>query len=115
MMLARSARPFSFDLLTTDTHPVAAGASLILGNTYHLSLRPGAERIAHFGGLQRFMSWEGPILTDSGGFQVFSLGHLRRVTDDGVTFRSHLDGSPHVFTPERVIALQDAIGAAIIR
>ena len=98
----------------TPDELVAAGASLILANTYHLSLRPGAERIARFGGLHRFMGWERPILTDSGGFQVFSLGHLRSVSDDGVTFRSHIDGSTHVFTPQRVIALQEAIGADII-
>ncbi len=91
-----------------------AGAHIILANTYHLSLRPGAERIARFDGLHRFMGWDKPILTDSGGFQVFSLGHLRTVDEDGVTFRSHIDGSPQRFTPERVVALEEAIGADII-
>ena len=90
------------------------GAPLILANTYHLYLRPGAERIARLGGLHRFMGWHGPILTDSGGFQVFSLAPLRRVDADGVTFRSHLDGSEHRFTPEVVIAAQEALGADII-
>lgn len=98
----------------TPDELVDAGAAIILANTYHLSLRPGAERIARWGGLHRFMGWERPILTDSGGFQVFSLGHLRHVDEDGVTFRSHLDGSAHVFTPERVIALEEAIGADVI-
>ncbi len=98
----------------TPDELVAAGASIILSNTYHLSLRPGADRVARFGGLHRFMGWDRPILTDSGGFQVFSLGHLRRVGEDGVTFRSHLDGSTHEFTPERVIALEEALGADII-
>jgi queuine tRNA-ribosyltransferase len=90
-----------------------AGAQVILGNTYHLSLRPGHERIARLGGLHRFMAWDGPILTDSGGFQVFSLAHLRRVDDDGVTFASHLDGSPHRITPERAMAIQAALGSDI--
>ena len=80
------------------------GASIILANTYHLYLRPGHERIARLGGLHRFMAWDGPILTDSGGFQVVSLGDLRVVDEDGVTFRSHLDGSLHRFTPELAIA-----------
>jgi queuine tRNA-ribosyltransferase len=91
----------------------AAGAQLILGNTYHLSLRPGAERIARLGGLHRFMAWDGPILTDSGGFQVFSLAHLRRVDDDGVTFASHLDGSPQRLTPERSMQIQELLGSDI--
>src|SRR2546421_1116035 len=82
------------------------GAQIILGNTYHLSLRPGAERIARLGGLHRFMAWDGPILTDSGGFQVFSLAHLVKVTDDGATFRSHLDGSDQHFSPESVMEIQ---------
>ncbi len=90
------------------------GVHIILANTYHLSLRPGAERVARFGGLHRFMGWDKPILTDSGGFQIFSLGHLRKVDEDGVTFRSHVDGSPQRFTPERVVALEEAIGADII-
>jgi queuine tRNA-ribosyltransferase len=90
-----------------------AGAQIILGNTYHLSLRPTAERIAALGGLHRFMAWDGPILTDSGGFQVFSLAHLRHVDDDGVTFASHLDGSTHRLTPERAIAIQELLGSDI--
>ncbi|MFL5758028.1 MAG: tRNA guanosine(34) transglycosylase Tgt [Chloroflexota bacterium] len=88
----------------------AAGASIVLANTYHLYLRPGHERIARLGGLHRFMAWDRPILTDSGGFQVVSLGNLRIVDDDGVTFRSHLDGSIHRFTPEHSIAVQEALG-----
>jgi len=91
----------------------AAGTQILLGNTYHLALRPGAERIARLGGLHRFMAWDGPILTDSGGFQVFSLGHLRAVDDDGVTFTSHLDGSVQRLTPERAIAIQEALGSDI--
>ncbi|MEJ7749072.1 MAG: tRNA guanosine(34) transglycosylase Tgt [Candidatus Limnocylindrales bacterium] len=90
-----------------------AGASIVLANTYHLYLRPGHERIARLGGLHRFMDWDRPILTDSGGFQVVSLGDLRVVDDDGVTFRSHLDGSVHRFTPEHAIAVQEALGADI--
>ena len=89
------------------------GASIILANTYHLYLRPGHERIARLGGLHRFMDWDGPILTDSGGFQVVSLGDLRVVDEDGVTFRSHLDGSTHRFTPELAIAVQEALGSDI--
>lgn len=92
----------------------ACNAQIILANTYHLSLRPGGETIAALGGIHRFMRWDGPILTDSGGFQVFSLGHLRRLDEDGVTFRSHLDGSTLRFTPESVIALEEHIGADII-
>lgn len=92
----------------------AIGAQVILANTYHLSLRPGVERIAAAGGIHRFMGWDGPVLTDSGGFQVFSLGDRRAVDDDGVTFRSQIDGSTHRFTPERVIALEEQIGADII-
>ncbi len=89
------------------------GASIILANTYHLYLRPGHERIARLGGLHRFMAWDGPILTDSGGFQVVSLGDLRVVDDDGVTFRSHLDGSIHRFTPEVAIGVQEALGSDV--
>ena len=89
------------------------GAQIILGNTYHLSLRPGAERIARLGGLHRFMSWDGPILTDSGGFQVFSLGHLGRIDEDGITFTSHLDGSPQRLTPERAMEIQGLLGSDI--
>ena len=97
-------------------HPddlVEVGASIILANTYHLYLRPGHERIERLGGLHEFMSWDRPILTDSGGFQVVSLGDLRVVDDDGVTFRSHLDGSVHRFTPEHAIAVQQALGSDI--
>jgi queuine tRNA-ribosyltransferase len=89
------------------------GASIILANTYHLYLRPGHERIERLGGLHRFMDWDGPILTDSGGFQVVSLGDLRVVDEDGVTFRSHLDGSVHRFTPEHAIAVQEALGSDV--
>ncbi len=99
-------------LTPTDLHDL--GASLILGNTYHLYLRPGADLIADFGGLHHFMKWDGPILTDSGGFQVFSLEGLREIDEEGVTFRSHIDGSKHRFTPERVIAIQEQLGADII-
>jgi queuine tRNA-ribosyltransferase len=90
-----------------------AGTQIILANTYHLSLRPGHERIAALGGLHRFMAWDGPILTDSGGFQVFSLAHLTRVDDDGVSFSSHLDGSPQRLTPERAMEIQAALGSDI--
>jgi queuine tRNA-ribosyltransferase len=94
-----------------DLH--AADVQIILANTYHLSLRPGHERIARLGGLHRFMGWDGPILTDSGGFQVFSLAHLGRVDDDGITFASHLDGAPQRLTPERAMEIQEALGADI--
>ncbi len=90
------------------------GASLILANTYHLYLRPGPDIVADLGGLHGFMGWDGPIMTDSGGFQVFSLANLRVVDMMGVTFRSHLDGSEHLFTPERVIEIQEKLGADII-
>lgn len=90
------------------------GASLILANTYHLYLRPGDELVAEMGGLHTFMNWSGPILTDSGGFQVFSLAENREITDDGVTFKSHVDGSIHHFTPEKAIAVQENLGADII-
>jgi queuine tRNA-ribosyltransferase len=91
----------------------AAGAGIILGNTYHLHLRPGADLIARQGGLHAFMAWGRPILTDSGGFQVFSLGHLRELDDEGVTFRSHIDGSLHRFTPESVVRIQEELGSDI--
>ena len=91
----------------------AAGAQIILGNTYHLNLRPTAERIARLGGLHRFMGWDGPILTDSGGFQVFSLAGLRRVDDDGVAFTSHLDGSEQRLTPERAMEVQALLGSDV--
>ena len=89
------------------------GATMILANTYHLYLRPGHERIERLGGLHRFMAWPGPILTDSGGFQVVSLGEMRAIDDEAVTFRSHLDGSLHTFTPEHSIAVQQALGSDI--
>jgi queuine tRNA-ribosyltransferase len=89
------------------------GAQIILGNTYHLYLRPGHEVIRRLGGLHRFISWPRAMLTDSGGFQVYSLAHLRKVTDEGVRFRSHLDGSSHFFTPEHSIDVQIALGADI--
>lgn len=91
-----------------------AGATIILSNTYHLMLRPGSKLIADFGGLHSFMHWDGPILTDSGGFQVFSLGHLRKLSEEGVTFKSHLDGSLHVLTPESVMQIEAELGADII-
>ena len=91
----------------------ATGAGVVLGNTYHLMLRPGAERVEALGGLHRFMDWPGPILTDSGGFQVMSLGALRTLDADGVTFRSHLDGTAHRLTPERSTAIQHALDATI--
>jgi queuine tRNA-ribosyltransferase len=91
----------------------AAGADIILANTYHLMLRPGAERIAGLGGLHRFMRWDKPILTDSGGFQVMSLSKLRKVTDGGVTFQSHIDGAAHELTPECAIDIQCLLGADI--
>ncbi len=92
-----------------------AGADIVLGNTYHLMLRPGAERVARLGGLHEFMRWPHPILTDSGGFQVMSLSNLRRITENGVTFRSHIDGSAHELTPERSIEIQAALlGADIV-
>lgn len=90
------------------------GARIILGNTYHLYLRPGLKVLEEAGGLHRFNSWSGPILTDSGGFQVFSLGELRKLSEEGVRFQSHIDGSYHLFTPENVIDTQRSIGADII-
>ncbi|MDR0544022.1 MAG: tRNA guanosine(34) transglycosylase Tgt [Odoribacteraceae bacterium] len=89
-------------------------ARIILGNTYHLYLRPGASILRAAGGLHRFCGWDGPILTDSGGFQVFSLADSRKITEEGVTFRSHIDGSLHLFTPENVMDIQRAIGADIV-
>ncbi|MDB5427340.1 MAG: queuine tRNA ribosyltransferase [Phenylobacterium sp.] len=100
--------------LTTE-QVAATGADIVLGNTYHLMLRPGAERVARLGGLHRFMRWEKPILTDSGGFQVMSLSRISKVTEEAVTFQSHIDGSKHVLTPERSIAIQaDLLGADIV-
>ena len=90
------------------------GAQILLANTYHLYLRPGHELIREIGGLHGFMSWPHPILTDSGGFQVFSLSDLRKVTDEGVTFRSHLDGSEHFLSPEKALEIEIALGADII-
>ncbi len=95
------------DLLDTQSQ-------IILGNAYHLYLRPGLDVLEHAGGLHKFMSWDGPILTDSGGFQVYSLAALRDITDDSVTFQSHVDGSRHTFTPEKAIDIQRAIGADIM-
>jgi queuine tRNA-ribosyltransferase len=92
----------------------AAGADIILGNTYHLMLRPGAERVARLGGLHRFMHWDRPILTDSGGYQVMSLSDLRKITEEGVTFASHLDGSRHLLTPERSMEIQRLLGSDIV-
>jgi queuine tRNA-ribosyltransferase len=89
-------------------------AKLLLANTYHLYLRPGHETVARLGGLHRFMSWPRAILTDSGGYQVFSLSHLRKVTDEGVLFRSHLNGDPHLFTPESTVDVQLALGSDIL-
>ncbi len=90
------------------------GVQILLGNTYHLYLRPGVEQVRQLGGLHRFMAWPRAILTDSGGFQVFSLNELRKVTEEGVTFRSHLDGSPHFFSPESAMGAQIGLGADII-
>ncbi|MBU0704122.1 MAG: tRNA guanosine(34) transglycosylase Tgt, partial [Chloroflexi bacterium] len=95
-----------------DLHDL--GATVVLANTYHLYLRPGDERIARLGGLHQFMGWDGPILTDSGGYQVFSLAQHREIDADGVTFRSHVDGSAHRFTPEKAIAIQENLGADLI-
>jgi queuine tRNA-ribosyltransferase len=92
----------------------ASGADIILGNTYHLMLRPGAERVARLGGLHTFMNWPGPILTDSGGYQVMSLSELRKLTEHGVEFRSHLDGSKHLLTPERSMEIQRLLGSDIV-
>ena len=89
------------------------GADIVLGNTYHLMLRPGAEEVAALGGLQNFMQWDGPILTDSGGFQVMSLAKLAKMSEDGVRFQSHIDGSAHMLTPERSIEIQTLLGANI--
>lgn len=91
----------------------STGAQIILANTYHLMLRPGAERIARFGGVRKFMNWPGPLLTDSGGYQVMSLAKLRKIDEDGVTFQSHIDGARHHLTPERVVQIQNQLGATI--
>src|SRR5579864_8348171 len=91
-----------------------AGAAIILANTYHLMLRPGSALIQEFGGLHDFMHWDGPILTDSGGFQVFSLGHLRKLSEEGAAFKSHLDGSSHMLTPESVMRIEYELGSDIV-
>ena len=91
----------------------AAGADIVLANTYHLMLRPGAERVARLGGLHTFMRWDGPILTDSGGFQVMSLSKIREMSEEGVRFQSHIDGSRHMLTPERAVEIQCLLGADI--
>ncbi len=98
---------------TTPEMVAETGAQVILGNTYHLMLRPGVERVERFGGLHTFMNWPGPILTDSGGFQVMSLTELRKLTDNGVEFRSHIDGAKHHLTPERSVEIQHRLGADI--
>ena len=90
------------------------GADILLGNTYHLMLRPGAERVARLGGLHKFMNWDRPILTDSGGYQVMSLSALRKITEEGVTFKSHIDGSRHELTPERSMEIQRLLGSDIV-
>jgi queuine tRNA-ribosyltransferase len=92
----------------------ATGADILLGNTYHLMLRPTAERIARLGGLHKFMNWDKPILTDSGGFQVMSLAELRKLTEEGVTFRSHVDGSKHMLSPERSMEIQKLLGSDVV-
>lgn len=92
----------------------AAGAQIVLSNTYHLYLRPGHDLVAEAGGLHRFMNWDKPILTDSGGFQVFSLGALRKITEEGAAFQSHLDGSRHMLSPEKAMEIEQALGADII-
>lgn len=91
-----------------------ANVSMVLGNTYHLMLRPGSDLIAELGGLHQFMGWDGPILTDSGGFQVFSLGDLNKIDEDGVTFKSHIDGSKHRLTPERSMEIQAQLGSDVV-
>jgi len=98
----------------TPDQLTATGASLVLANTYHLYLRPGADLVAEMGGLHEFMQWQKPMLTDSGGFQVFSLSAIRKIDGDGVTFKSHIDGSMHRFTPESSIGIQEKLGADII-
>src|SRR4030066_549352 len=89
------------------------GAEILLCNTYHLYLRPGADTVAALGGLHRFIHWDKPILTDSGGFQIFSLGALRKISEEGATFQSHLDGSTHFLTPEKVLEIQRILGSDI--
>ena len=98
-------------MLPRDLHEF--GCQILLGNTYHLYLRPGHELIRQLGGLHRFMNWDGPILTDSGGYQVFSLGAMRKITEDGARFQSHIDGSSHLLTPEKAVEIQEALGSDI--
>ena len=98
----------------TPDELLSAGAQIILGNTYHLYLRPGCDVIDQFDGLHKFMSWKGPILTDSGGFQVFSLAKLAKISEEGVTFQSHIDGSSHLLTPEKAVEIQTCLGSDII-
>ena len=98
----------------TPDELLSAGAQIILGNTYHLYLRPGCEVIEQFDGLHEFMSWQGPILTDSGGFQIFSLAKLAKISEEGVTFQSHIDGSRHLLTPEKAIEIQTCLGSDIM-
>ena len=98
----------------TPEELLSAGAQIILGNTYHLYLRPGCEVIKQFSGLHKFMNWSGPILTDSGGFQIFSLAKLAKVSEKGVTFQSHIDGSRHLLTPEKTIGIQTCLGSDVI-
>ncbi len=100
--------------MTPEELKEEVGAQIILSNTYHLYLRPGQQIVKEAGGLHKFMNWDRPILTDSGGFQVFSLGDLRTITEEGVTFKSHLDGSTHIFTPESVMKIEEDLGADII-
>ena len=98
----------------TPDEIAATGAEMILSNTYHLYLRPGIELVKTMGGLHRFMGWQGPILTDSGGFQIFSLSRLAKLTDKGVTFQSHIDGSTHFITPEDAVSFQESLGSDIM-
>ena len=98
----------------TPDHLAATGSTMILANTYHLMLRPGAETVAALGGVHKMLSWDGPMLTDSGGYQVFSLAHLRKMTDEAVTFKSHIDGSKQVLSPEIAVDIQRALGADVM-
>lgn len=98
--------------MTFDT-VASTGAQMVLGNTYHLMLRPGEDRIAALGGLRKFMGWDGPVLTDSGGYQVMSLSKLRKMTEEGVSFQSHIDGRKHMLTPERAIDIQHKLGSTV--
>ena len=109
--------PFFMPVATTGTVKTMSSVDLhdmqsqiVLSNTYHLYLRPGLEIMEHAGGLHKFMNWEKPILTDSGGYQAFSLTKFRKITDEGIKFRSHIDGSMHFFTPEKVMDIQTGIG-----